>query len=72
MQNVITGSAPMSAAERIGEQVEELRRHMSKKLVREIREEMRDLTAQETFDLLFWMRHTFEQEQREKLGVRGR
>ena len=70
MQNVITGSAPMSAAERIGEQVEELRRHMSKKLVREIREEMRDLTAQETFELLFWMRHTFEQEQREKLGVR--
>lgn len=70
MQNVTTGSAPMSAAERIGEQVEELRRHMSKKLVREIREEMRDLTAQETFELLFWMRHTFEQEQREKLGVR--
>ena len=71
MQNVTTGSAPMSAAERIGGQVEELRGHMSKKLVREIREEMRDLTAQETFELLFWMRHTFEQEQREKLGVRG-
>lgn len=71
MQNGITGSAPMSAAERIGEQVEELRRHMRKKLICEIREEMRDLTAQETFELLFWMRHAFEQEQKEKLGVRG-
>jgi hypothetical protein len=70
MQNATTGSAPKSAAEHIGVQVEELRRHMSKKLICEIQKEMRDLTAQETFELLFWMRHAFEQEQREKLGVR--